>query len=77
MPEQGVETGQDLGMQFQELKQKEEGQEHPELAGTRESLGSQMMACEVITVSCSGCYCGGFGQGAWKLTNRKNEDLDN
>lgn len=77
MPEQGVETGWDLGMQFQELKQKEERQEHPELAGTWESLGSQMVACKVTTVSCSGCYCEGFGQGAWKLTNRNNEDLDN
>lgn len=77
MPEQGVETGQDLGMQFQEWEQKEERQEHSELAGTRESLGSQVMACELITVNCLDAFCGGFGQRAWTLANRKNEGLDN
>lgn len=42
-----------------------------------ESLGSQVMACELITVNCLDAFCGGFGQRAWTLANRKNEGLDN
>lgn len=76
MPEHSAETGWDLEMQFQEWEQKEERQEHSELSGTR-VLGSQMMACELIPVSHSGCYWGAFGKGVWKLPRRKNVDLDN